>query len=96
MALAQTHLVADALKQRWPELTIEIETYKTQGDLILDKALSKAGDKGLFVKELEVALLAGTIDIAVHSMKDLPGETPPGLSLLSFSEREDPRDVMLG
>jgi len=96
LALAQTHLVADALKQRWPELTIEIGTYKTQGDLILDKALSKAGDKGLFVKELEVALLAGNIDIAVHSMKDLPGENPPGLSLLSFNEREDPRDVMLG
>ena len=95
LALAQTHMVADALKHRWPGLEIEIRTFKTQGDLILDKALSKAGDKGLFVKELEVALLAGEIDLAVHSMKDMPGELPAGLELLSFSHREDPRDVML-
>ena len=96
LALAQTHMVADTLKQRWPDLQLEIRTFKTQGDLILDKALSKAGDKGLFVKELEVALLAGEIDLAVHSMKDMPGELPPELALLSFSHREDPRDVMLG
>ena len=96
LALAQTHMVSDDLKQRWPGLDIEIHTFKTQGDLILDKALSKAGDKGLFVKELEVALLAGEIDLAVHSMKDMPGDLPPDLSLLSFSHREDPRDVMLG
>ncbi len=96
LALAQTHMVADALKQRWPGLQLEIRTFKTQGDLILDKALSKAGDKGLFVKELEVALLAGDIDLAVHSMKDMPGELPPELALLSFGDREDPRDVMLG
>jgi hydroxymethylbilane synthase len=96
LALAQTNMVAEALKQRWPQLEIEIHTFKTQGDLILDKALSKAGDKGLFVKELEVALLAGEIDLAVHSMKDLPGDLPPDLALLSFSHREDPRDVMLG
>lgn len=96
LALAQIHMVADALKHRWPNVEIEISTFKTQGDLILDKALSKAGDKGLFVKELEVALMSGEIDLAVHSMKDMPGELPKGLSLLSFSYREDPRDVMLG
>jgi len=96
LALAQTHMVADALQQRWPDLKVEISTFKTQGDLILDKALSKAGDKGLFVKELEVALLAGEIDLAVHSMKDMPGALPPELELLSFGHREDPRDVMLG
>ena len=96
LALAQTHMVADALKHRWPDVHVEIRTFKTQGDLILDKALSKAGDKGLFVKELEVALLANEIDLAVHSMKDMPGELPQGLDLLSFSHREDPRDVMLG
>lgn len=96
LALAQTNMVAEELQRRWPQLELEIRTFKTQGDLILDKALSKAGDKGLFVKELEVALLAGEIDLAVHSMKDLPGELPEDLSLLSFSHREDPRDVMLG
>ncbi len=96
LALAQTHMVAEALQRRWPQLRVEIKTYKTQGDLILDKALSKAGDKGLFVKELEVALWQDEIDLAVHSMKDLPGELPPDLALLSFSHREDPQDVMLG
>lgn len=96
LALAQTHMVADALQRRWPQLRVEIKTYKTQGDLILDKALSKAGDKGLFVKELEVALWQNEIDLAVHSMKDMPGELPDDLALVSFGHREDPRDVMLG
>lgn len=95
LALAQTQMVMAALKQQWPGLRIEIETFKTQGDLILDKSLSKVGDKGLFVKELEIALLEGQIDIAVHSMKDMPGDLPPGLALLSFGEREDARDVLL-
>jgi hydroxymethylbilane synthase len=95
LALAQTHMVAAALRQQWPGLLVEIETFKTQGDLILDKALSKAGDKGLFVKELEIALLEGQIDIAVHSMKDMPGDLPHGLALLSFGQREDARDVLL-
>jgi hydroxymethylbilane synthase len=88
-------MVAAALRQRWPNIQIEIQTFKTQGDLILDKALSKAGDKGLFVKELEMALLQNQIDIAVHSMKDMPGELPPELALLSFGDREDARDVLL-
>lgn len=96
LALAQTYMVRDALQQKWPDLQVEIKTYKTQGDIILDKALSKAGDKGLFVKELEVALWQNEIDLAVHSMKDMPGELPPDLALLSFGHREDPRDVMLG
>lgn len=96
LALAQTQLVMEALKHQWPEVRVEIHTFKTQGDIILDTALSKAGDKGLFVKELEVALLENRIDIAVHSMKDMPGELPKGLTLVSFGEREDARDVLLG
>lgn len=95
LALAQTHHIAEALQRAWPELTVDIKTFKTQGDLILDKALSKAGDKGLFVKELETALLNDEIDLAVHSMKDMPGDLPEGLALVSASEREDPRDVLL-
>lgn len=95
LALAQTHQVAEALRQQWPEIDVEIHTFKTQGDIILDTALSKAGDKGLFVKELEIALLEGQIDVAVHSMKDMPGEFPDGLALVSFGEREDARDVLL-
>jgi hydroxymethylbilane synthase len=95
LALAQTHQVADALRRQWPQVQVEIHTFKTQGDIILDTALSKAGDKGLFVKELEVALLEGHIDVAVHSMKDMPGELPDGLALVSFGEREDARDVLL-
>lgn len=95
LALAQTHMVADALRRQWPNCQIEIHTFKTQGDIILDTALSKAGDKGLFVKELEIALLENRIDLAVHSMKDMPGELPDGLVLVSFGEREDARDVLL-
>ena len=95
LALAQTRHIADALQRAWPQLTIDIKTFKTQGDLILDKALSKAGDKGLFVKELETALLNDEIDLAVHSMKDMPGELPPGLMLVSAGEREDPRDILI-
>ncbi len=95
LALAQTYQVAEALRQQWPALQVEIHTFKTQGDIILDTALSKAGDKGLFVKELEIALLERQIDVAVHSMKDMPGDLPDGLALVSFGEREDARDVLL-
>ncbi len=95
LALAQTNMVAAALRRQWPNCRIEIHTFKTQGDIILDTALSKAGDKGLFVKELEVALLENRIDLAVHSMKDMPGELPESLTLVSFGEREDARDVLL-
>lgn len=95
LALAQTNMVADALRRQWPGLEVEIHTFKTQGDIILDTALSKTGDKGLFVKELEVALMENRIDLAVHSMKDMPGELPEGLTLVSFGEREDASDVLL-
>jgi len=95
LAMAQTHMVRDALQAQHPGLTCEIKTFKTQGDIILDVALSKVGDKGLFVKELEVALLAGEIDLAVHSMKDMPSEQPEGLKLVSFGKREVPFDALV-
>jgi hydroxymethylbilane synthase len=95
LALMQTNLVAQRLHKHWPDLKLEVKTFKTQGDLILDQSLSKVGDKGLFVKELEVALLEGHIDLAIHSMKDMPGDLPGGLTLTSVTEREDPRDVLL-
>jgi hydroxymethylbilane synthase len=96
LALAQTHQVVTWLNAAWPDLTVEIQAFKTQGDLILDTALSKIGDKGLFVKELEHALLANQIDLAIHSMKDMPGTLPDGLILSAVGPREDPRDVLVG
>jgi hydroxymethylbilane synthase len=78
-----------------PELTVELVTFKTQGDILLDTPLSKIGGKGLFVKELEVAMLAGDADIAVHSMKDVPMEFPEGLELGIILERENPRDAFV-
>ncbi len=95
LALWQARHVASLLESSWPDLKVEIKTIKTTGDKILDVALSKIGDKGLFTKEIEKELLAGEIDIAVHSMKDLPSELPPGLCIAAVLEREDPRDVLL-
>ncbi len=95
LALAQTAMVIKALETRYPKLEISLKTYKTQGDIRLDTALSKIGDKGLFVKELEVALLDGEIDFAVHSLKDMPSVQPEGLVLLPFGERESPLDAFV-
>ncbi len=94
LALVQTHWVRDCLLAKHPDLKIEIKEIKTRGDVILDVALSKIGDKGLFTKELENELLAGTIDLAVHSMKDLPTQLPKGLEIVATSVREDVRDVL--
>ena len=94
LAMVQTHWVAIELEKFYPDLEIEITKIKTQGDKILDVALSKIGDKGLFTKELETELLAGTIDLAVHSMKDLPTRLPDGLEIAVTSKREDIRDVV--
>jgi hydroxymethylbilane synthase len=95
LALVQAQLVRDRLKVFYPQQDFEIKTIKTTGDKILDVALSKIGDKGLFTKEIEEALLRREIDIAVHSMKDLPVDLPDGLKLAAVSERQDPCDVLV-
>lgn len=95
LALTQTKWVESQLKKDNPEVDIEIIIIKTKGDKILDVALDKIGDKGLFVKELEQALYDKTIDIAVHSMKDMPSEAVEGLSIAPTPIREDHRDVLI-
>jgi len=95
LALAQAKLVEDSLRQFYPRLEFELKTLITTGDKILNKALNKIGDKGLFTKEIEEALLGGEIDLAVHSMKDLPVELPKGLEIGAVPEREDPCDVLV-
>jgi len=95
LALWQANHVRDALLARHPDLTVELLTMTTQGDKILDTPLAKVGGKGLFVKELEVGMLEGRADLAVHSMKDVPVEFPEGLGLAAVLVREDPRDALL-
>ncbi len=95
LAVAQTNLVIDALKKHYPSLSIELVTLKTTGDKILNRPLDKIGGKGLFVKELDVALLEGRIDLAVHSLKDLPMEENPDLPIAAFVKRGDPRDCLV-
>lgn len=95
LALWQTNWVVDNLKRLNPEYNFRIISMKTQGDKILDVALAKIGDKGLFTKELEVAMLNLDIDLAVHSMKDLPTVLPEGLVIGAVCERFDPRDVLV-
>ena len=95
LALWQANFVRDALMARNPGLEVELVTMVTQGDKILDTPLAKVGGKGLFVKELEVGMLEGRADLAVHSMKDVPVEFPPGLGLGSILPREDPRDALI-
>lgn len=95
LALWQANFVKTALEQRFPELSVELVTMVTKGDIILDTPLAKVGGKGLFVKELELALLENRADIAVHSMKDVPMEFPEGLGLAVICQREDPRDAFV-
>lgn len=95
LALWQTDWVLSALKEAHPQLTFTIKKIKTKGDKLLDVALAKIGDKGLFTKELEVAMLQGEIDMAVHSMKDLPTQLPEGLRIGAILPRAEPGDVML-
>jgi len=96
LALWQANWVKEQLIRRHPNLDVEIQTIKTTGDKILDVPLAKVGGKGLFVKEIEEALLEKSVDIAVHSMKDVPTELPDGLGIVAISDREDPRDAVLG
>jgi hydroxymethylbilane synthase len=95
LALVQTYWVQEQLQQHFPERQFEVETMSTQGDKILDVALAKIGDKGLFTKELEVGMLNNQIDFAVHSLKDLPTNLPEGLMLGCVTERVDPADALV-
>jgi hydroxymethylbilane synthase len=95
LALVQTYWVQEHLQKAFPERTFEVHTMSTHGDKILDVALAKIGDKGLFTKELEVGMLQGEIDFAVHSLKDLPTRLPEGLVLGCVTEREDPADALV-
>lgn len=95
LALAQSRQMAGRMRHENPGLEVEEIIIKTRGDAILDAALHEVGGKGLFVKEIEDALLVGRIDAAVHSLKDLPGELPEGLALAAIPEREAPWDVLV-
>ncbi len=95
LALQQSTWVRERIAARYPGISLEVVRIRTTGDKIADVPLAKVGGKGLFVKEIEEALLGGEIDLAVHSMKDVPTELPPGLHLGAITEREDPRDVLV-
>lgn len=95
LAVIQAEMVMDYLKKRLPLAKVELVTMKTTGDKILDRTLDQIGGKGLFVKELDRALLEHRTDLSVHSLKDMPMEVPEELPLLGFSRREDPRDVLV-
>jgi hydroxymethylbilane synthase len=95
LALTQARWVADQLKNQLPDVGVEITVIKTKGDIMQDVSLAKIGGKGVFVKEIEDALLRGDIDLAVHSMKDVPVDLPDILEIGITTEREDPRDVLI-
>lgn len=95
LALWQAEYVRSELMLRNPKIEVQLVPIETKGDKILDVSLSKVGGKGLFVKELEVALLAGEVDLCVHSAKDMPAELPAGLGLVCFPPRADPRDALV-
>lgn len=95
LAVIQAELVKNAIEKYNPGIKVELVTMKTTGDKILDKSLELIGGKGLFVKELDRALMEGRIDISVHSLKDMPMEVPKELPLIGYSKREDPRDVLI-
>jgi len=95
LALAQTRWVADRLQALSPGLTVRTEIIRTTGDALPDQPLSRITDKGLFTRELGAALMAGRIHLAVHSLKDLPTDSAPGLTIAAVTEREDVRDVLV-
>ena len=95
LALWQANWVKSALTVGHSSLSVELVPIKTKGDKILDVALAKVGGKGLFVKEIEEALLNGHVDLAVHSMKDMPSEIPEGLCIGAIPQRETPQDVLI-
>jgi hydroxymethylbilane synthase len=95
LALVQTYWVQEQLQTSFPDIKFEVHTMSTQGDNILDVALAKIGDKGLFTKELELGMINQEIDFAVHSLKDLPTHLPEGLTLACITERENPADALV-
>ena len=95
LALWQADYVSSQLTKIVPDLNVEIKVIKTKGDKILDVALSRIGDKGLFTREIEKELLDGSIDMAIHSMKDLSSQLAPGLCIAAVLERENPADVLI-
>ena len=95
LALVQTHSVVDAIREKHPEVAVDVEIIQTQGDRVLDRPLSAIGDAGVFIKEIETALLEEHVDLAVHSMKDLPSRLTLGLAFAATTERVDPRDVLV-
>lgn len=95
LARAQAHWVADRFREGHPDAHVDFEVIQTQGDRILDRPLTQFDDKGLFTREIEHALLEGTLDCAVHSLKDLPARMPEGLHLAAIPEREDARDALI-
>jgi hydroxymethylbilane synthase len=95
LALWQAEHVAALLRAAHPDLAVELVPMVTEGDRILDRALAEVGGKGLFIKELEVAMFEGRADLAVHSMKDVPADLPPGMTLAAVLERADPRDAFV-
>ncbi|MBQ5413607.1 MAG: hydroxymethylbilane synthase, partial [Schwartzia sp.] len=95
LALWQADYVADCLRKKYPGLIVEEKKMTTKGDKILDAPLAKIGGKGLFTKELEAEMLEGGIDLAVHSLKDMPTEVPDGLVITAITKRFDPGDAVV-
>jgi hydroxymethylbilane synthase len=95
LAMVQTHWVQAQLQEHFPQREFEVQTMSTQGDKILDVALAKIGDKGLFTKELELGMIQNEVDLAVHSLKDLPTRLPDGLVLGCVTQRVDPADALV-
>ena len=95
LAVIQSEMVIDAIRKYDPDIEVELITMKTKGDRILDRNLDKIGGKGLFIKELELALINEEVDLTVHSLKDMPMEVDDELPILGMSSREDPRDALI-
>ena len=95
LAVVQSEMVREYVQKNNKDVQVEIFTMKTTGDKILDRTLDKIGGKGLFVKELDKALIEGKTELSVHSLKDMPMEVSKELPIVAFSKREDPRDVLV-
>ena len=95
LALAQANWLRGRIELQWPDAVVSLRIIKTSGDRFVEASLQAIGGKGVFTKEIEEALLRREIDVAVHSMKDLPTELAPGLAVIAVPEREDPRDVLV-